>query len=90
MWFSVDDSHVPPHVIRWSDNSVTVQWWNNVILDYDYLQCLLYVDLLDQAGHLHHSVVTVADLVPVQLQLDLCHTDWLEIQYTMMADNGQR
>ena len=89
-WFVVDQLVVPSHRVLWDKGVVMVEWWENVIMSEDYLECLIYVDFLAEDGTLLHSVLNTGELDPVELKLDLCILEMLEVTYTMVGIEGTR
>ena len=89
-WFNFDDKTLPFHQIFWNKKLLVVDWWKGMVLDFDFLPCLLYVEFLDQDGDILHSVISVSDLQSVNIIVDLCLLEWLEVRYTMTASDGQR
>ena len=89
-WFVVDQLVVPSHMLVWDKGVVVVEWWENVILSTDYLECLIYVDFLGEDGAILHSVLNTRELKPVELELDLCTVELVEVKYTMVGMEGTR
>ena len=88
MWFDFGGKKIPPHNLIWESGILIIEWWNNVLHKADYIQCLLYVEFLDQNGHILDSVLDGNELEPTLIRQDLCKLDWVEIQYTMMGQTG--
>jgi len=89
-WFVVDPWVVPSYEVLWDKGVVRVEWWRNVIMSEEYLECLIYVDFLAEDGTLLHSVLNTEELNPVELKLDLCNLELLEVKYTMVGIEGNR
>jgi len=89
-WFAFDHLAIPSNQVLWDKGLVLVNWWENVITSLDYLKCLIYVDFFSDDGVLIHSVLNIQELEPVELELDLCTVEWVEVKYTMVGMEGTR
>ena len=89
-WFVVYPAVLPSHTVLWHKGVVLVEWWKNIVLSEDYLECLIYVDFLTEDGTMLHSVLNTEELVPVELKLDLCTVERLEVKYTLVGVDGTR
>jgi len=89
-WFVTDQSITPSYEILWDSRAVRIQWWQNVVLHQSFLECLIYVEFLAHDGTLIHSVLNSDELVPVELKVDLCSVETMEVKYTLVGKEGSR
>ena len=89
-WFNFIDTEVPTYKILWDKGMVSIKWWDLVVNNLDYLQCLTYVDFLSENEVLIDSVLNTNKLVPAQIPLDVCNVEILVVRYTLIGDDGLR